>query len=366
VQPEVAGPVSSRAWVAASLLLGAVALLAVGYGFGAAARPSPPLLPSLAPLVAKVRNGVVGVTSLRLAPRPDPTAEPAGISAVHGSGFVLSRDGLVVTSRHLIGDPAMIWVDVPDHGRVQAKLAGEDALTDLALLRLDEPVPGAVELPLDGARSLRQGDWVLAVGDPYQFAQSVTIGLVSYVGRHLPGEGLLVTNDFVQISAPIHPGNSGGPVFDLEGNVAGVVTRTHQSGQGIGFAVPVRVLRWVVEAMQRAPGQVARGYLGIRFQPLLPRDRETHGIADGGALVAEVQPDQPAARAGIQPGDVLVAFGGQAVRSAYDLHDWITQGTPGQRAQVQVQRNGDLLAPFDVTLGALPRAAADPERPGSH
>lgn len=350
----------------------AVAMLAGGYLLGARsvppAPPAPATLPSLAPIVEQVRRGVVGVTSVapgRSLPEHGGTPE---FDVVHGSGFVLHREGLVVTSRHLLQDPMMVFVDVPEQGRIRAEIVGEDPTTDIALLRLSEPLVNPVGLTLGEPRPLRQGDWVIAVGDPFEFSQSVSVGVVSYVGRHLPGEGLMVTNDFLQISAPINPGNSGGPVFDLEGRVIGVVTRTHESGEGIAFAVPVRVLRWVLDSMQRNAGRVPRGYLGIRFQPLVPRDREQYAVAEGGALVVEVHPGQPADRAGIRPRDVILAFDGQPVRTAYDLHDWITQGPPGRQVQLDLSRGGSAIEPVTVTLAEPATHAADGEqpRPGKH
>ncbi len=256
-------------------------------------------------------------------------------------------------------------------------MATVEGLVPLALT----PIPGYVDSPPS------QGTWYYRVTSYYQVENqsegSNQVAAVSdatgptatiAIAHAMPlGPGLYALTLTASEPLPSEPvltwkSNSGGPVFDLEGRVIGVVTRTHESGEGIAFAVPVRVLRWVLDSMQRNAGRVPRGYLGIRFQPLVPRDREQYAVAEGGALVVEVHPGQPADRAGIRPRDVILAFDGQPVRTAYDLHDWITQGPPGRQVQLDLSRGGSAIEPVTVTLAEPATHAADGEqpRPGKH
>jgi serine protease Do len=342
--------------------------------------PRAPHLPSLAPLVRAVRGGVVGIHAYRDPVDADVAAavhddgsdsdvsdfdasaigpdrgevalrgDDAG-SSLHGTGFVIHADGLVVTNHHLIAGAQRIVVEVPGFAPCAAEVRGVDSATDLAVLRIVAPPANLTVLPLSDSAPIEQGDWVVAVGNPFEFHQSVTLGIVSYVGRHLPEEGLMVTNEYLQFSAPVNPGSSGGPLLNLHGEVVGVTTRMHASGQGISFAVPTKTLKWVLSSMDRNAGVVARGFLGIRFQPM---PRAADGSESAGAIVMDVQVDKPAHRAGLREGDVIVTFDGRPVVSAYDLHDWITQSTPGSRVQIRYRRNGVVAPGCEVELGGLP------------
>jgi serine protease Do len=268
---------------------------------------------------------------------------------------------LAVTSFHLIAGHEEIWVDCPDAPPVRAEVVGADALTDLAVLRFPPP-EGLRALPIGDSSRVEQGDWVVVIGCPFTYRDSVTVGVISHVGRHLTDEAQQVSNELLQFSAPIHPGTSGAPLLDLAGTVVGVVTAGHSGGPGISFAVPSKVLRWVIESLER-DGRVRRGHLGLALEPL---DRATaRALAlepeHGGALVARVSPRCPAERAGLRAGDVIVAWDNHPVADPYALFDAITFTLPGTRVPVEVLRAGVRLAPLVAELGELPPAAPQRE-----
>lgn len=330
---------------------------------------------TFADVVAAARPGVVTVHARAARPaaepvagEPDPDA-PAGGPRVggplfgepvfesgtgyrNGSGFVVNGKGLVVTSRHVVTGSDAIEVIVQGRGRYRAAIVGEDKATDIAIVRLEDAPPGLAALPLGESELLRAGDWIVAVGNPYGFAQTVTAGVVSFVGRHLEHSDLAVTNDFLQISAPVNPGSSGCPVLDLQGRVVGVTTQAAAGAQGISFAVPSRTLKWTLAAMEASPdGIVRRGYLGIEFASRT--DVDDAGIPCGGAVIVRVVDGAPAQRAGIRSGDVVVEVDGVPIADATTLHERIVRGAPGQRLAVQVLRSGRLHAPIEAVLSEM-------------
>lgn len=314
------------------------------------------VVPSFAEVVDRIGAGVVTVRALRDESRgPDDPAvvvgEPDGdatqlrtVDRGHplmrsGSGFVTSPRGLVVTSRHVVLGAFDIEVIVPGRAPFQAELVGEDAATDLALLRLVSAPNDLQALPLASGDGLRVGDWIVAVGNPLGFAQTVTAGIVSFVGRHLRHSDFAVTNDFLQISAPVNPGNSGCPVLDLQGRVVGVTTQAPAEAQGISFAVPAHTVAWTLAEMQRnADGRVRRGYLGIEFTGRAVATGST--TAAKGALITQVMEGQPAQRAGLRSGDVIVRVDGMDLVDARALHERILGSPPGTPLALQVWRDG--------------------------
>jgi len=293
-------------------------------------------------------------------PRSGPENRPGHGEAVldsepgfrNGSGFVVNAKGLIVTSRHVVAGAEVIDVIVPKHGKLRAVLVGEDKATDIAIVRLENPPADLHALPLGRSEKLRAGDWIVAVGNPYGFAQTVTAGVVSFVGRHLPHSDLAVTNDFVQISAPVNPGSSGCPVLDLHGRVVGVTTQAAVQAQGISFAVPSRTLKWTLDAMERSPnGSVQRGYLGIEFQSVVQVDAD--GNEHSGARIIRVVKDAPAFRAGLRSGDVVVSIDGRPVDDAMVLHEHIVRGQPGGHIALQVLRQGRLRDPIGAVLSEM-------------
>lgn len=334
------------------------------------AGPASTTWPSFAEVVAAVRPGVVAVRATGPVPATLPPQGTSGSSIRptdgtallanepkmrrrSGSGFVSDAAGLVVTCRHVVAGADRIDVLVPGHGELAAELVGEDYATDLALLRLLTPPPGLVALPIDDGGTLRAGDWIVVLGNPLGFAQTVSAGIVSFVGRHLPHSDCRVTNDFLQVSAPVHVGSSGGPVVDLHGHVVGVTTQAPLDADGIAFAVPSATLRWSIEAMLREPlGRVRRGYLGIEFTTSL-------WSADGatttprGVVIVDVVEGQPAHRAGLRKGDVVFGVDGQPIRDAKALHDRIVCSHPGKQLALQLLRDGQVHDPIVATLGEV-------------
>jgi serine protease Do len=257
-----------------------------------------------------------------------------------GSGFIIDKSGLVVTNNHVIDNSHKITVKLPDGRSFDAKLIGTDALTDVALLKIksDKPLP-TVEFGDD--REVRVGDWVVAVGNPFGLSNSVTAGIVSSLGRDIGGANY---NDFIQIDAPINRGNSGGPTFDLRGQVIGMnsmIFSPSGGSVGIGFAIPASVIHDVITQLQ-TKGHVDRGYLGVNIQSLTPEIATTLNIANPkGAIVAEVVAGGPAAQAGFQQGDVVLALNGRAVEDSRDLTRHIAALPAGTTATFTVMRNGE-------------------------
>jgi len=202
------------------------------------------------------------------------------------------------------------------------------------------------------SEELRAGDWIVAVGNPFGFAQTVTAGIVSFVGRHLPHSDFALTNDFVQFSAPVNPGSSGCPVLDLHGRVVGVTTQAAASAQGISFAVPSRTVKWALDAMEKSrDGRVRRGYLGIEFASRPGRDDD--GRRHQGALIVGITEGQPAHRAGLRKGDVVLKVDGEVVEDAMVLHEHIVRGEPGSTIALQLLRAGRVQDPIEAVLGEV-------------
>ncbi len=262
---------------------------------------------------------------------------------ISGSGFVIDRAGFVVTNNHVVATSHKITVKLPDGRSFDATLVGTDPLTDIALLRIkaDKVLP-TVEFGDD--RQVRVGDWVVAVGNPFGLSNTVTAGIVSSLGREIGGGAY---NDFIQIDAPINSGNSGGPTFDLRGQVIGmnsmIVSPTGGS-VGIGFAIPASVIHDVIAQLQ-AHGHVDRGYLGVNIQTITPDIAATLNVnSTKGALVAEVIAGGPAAQAGFQQGDVVTALNGRTVEDSRDLTRHIASLPAGSTATFTIMRDGHLKA----------------------
>ncbi len=257
-----------------------------------------------------------------------------------GSGFIIDRNGYIVTNNHVIDGAKKITVKLADGRTFDAKLMGTDSSTDVAVLRVksDKPLP-SVEFGDD--RQLRVGDWVIAVGNPFGLSNTVTAGIVSSLGRDLPGSGPY--NDFIQIDAPINRGNSGGPTFDLRGQVIGMnsmIFSPSGGSVGIGFAIPASVIHDVVAQLE-AHGRVARGWLGVQIQSITPEIASTLGINEPkGAIVASVVPGGPAAKAGFQQGDIVLAINGKGVEDSRDLTRRVAAIPAGTQATFTISRQG--------------------------
>ena len=271
-----------------------------------------------------------------------------------GSGVIVSPQGYVLTNNHVISEADEIQVLLEDGRRAAATLVGADKDTDLAVLRID--VDNLPVLPLAATETLRVGDVVLAIGNPYGVGQTVTLGIISATGRSQLGISLY--EDFIQTDAAINPGNSGGALINARGEMIGINTAIYsRSGgsQGIGFAIPVDLATSVMKQIIEQ-GYVARGWLGIEAQDLTPALAESFGLADtNGMLIAGVLRDGPADLAGIQPGDVVERINGRKVDNARAAMTLIAQAGPGKELLIEGVRGGE---PFSSTVVTGPR----PER----
>jgi serine protease Do len=271
-----------------------------------------------------------------------------------GSGFVLTKDGYIVTNNHVVEGADAVVVRFSDRQEYDAVIVGLDELSDLALLKIEaEDLP---TLPLAQPDELKVGEWVLAIGSPFGLDFSVTAGIVSAMGRSLPTE----TNDnyvpFIQTDVAINPGNSGGPLFNLAGEVVGVNSQIYtRSGGSIGlsFAIPVSVVRDVVDQL-RDGGQVKRGWLGVSIPNVDKNLAEGFGLdRPRGALVVDVVDESPAAEAGLQSGDVITTFDGESIETSSQLPHVVGLVKPGSKVEVSVMRDGTLRT-LNVEVGALP------------
>ncbi len=260
-----------------------------------------------------------------------------------GSGFVFADDGLVLTNSHVVADAAALTVALPDGRRSDADLVGHDPDTDLAVLKISAPELSVARLG-DSSR-LRAGQLVVAVGNPYGLQHTVTAGVVSALGRSLRSTSGRLIDNVIQTDAALNPGNSGGPLVTTDGEVVGVNTAMILGGQGLSFAVPINSARVVIPALLRE-GRVRRSYLGLAAQdvPLLRRVVRYFRLpSDTGVLVVSLEPDGPAARAGVREGDILVECAGEPVSGADELHRLLTVERIGRRLPVGVIRGTERL-----------------------
>ena len=269
-----------------------------------------------------------------------------------GSGFFLAADGYAVTNNHVVDKAKSVEIITDDGKTSSAKVIGTDPRTDIALIKVD----GRSDFPFVklAEKSPRIGDWVVAVGNPFGLGGTVTAGIVSARGRDI---GAGPYDDFIQIDASVNKGNSGGPTFDMDGNVIGVNTAiVSPSGGsvGIAFDIPSDTVKSVVAEL-KDKGVVSRGWIGVQIQPVTAEIAEGLGMkASEGALVAEPQAGSPAAKAGIDSGDVITAVNGHAVKDARDLARQIGAMAPGSDAKLSVWRKGEEKS-FTLTLGELPK-----------
>ena len=253
-----------------------------------------------------------------------------------GSGFIMSSDGYIITNNHVVKKAEEIEVILKGGKKYTAKIVGTDPVTDLALLKIDpeEPLP-AVEI--GDSSTLAIGDWVFAIGNPFGLGHTVTAGIVSAKGRAL---GIGRYDNFIQTDAAINPGNSGGPLFDYEGRVVGVNTAVMARGQGLGFAIPVNMAKFVIEHL-KVHGRVIRGWLGIMIQDITPEISEALGInRDKGGLVSEVKEGSPAGKSGLRRGDVIVSVEGEKIPDAATLTRKLALTKPGVDTKFVVLRDG--------------------------
>jgi serine protease Do len=253
-----------------------------------------------------------------------------------GSGLIVDSDGHIVTNNHVIGEASEVEVRLSDKTKLIAHVIGKDPDTDLALLKVtaDRPLPSA---RFGDSATVKVGQWVLAVGNPFGLDRTVTLGVVSGIGRE--NINLSRYENFIQTDASINPGNSGGPLFNLRGEVIGINTAIINFAQGIGFAIPSNMAKQVIDQLI-AKGKVVRGWLGVGIQPLTPELAKKFGVNEGeGVLVNEVFEKDPAAAAGIKPGDIIVKIDGVVVDSPNKLSRLIGALPPGATSKIEVVRD---------------------------
>ncbi len=253
-----------------------------------------------------------------------------------GSGFVISPDGYIVTNNHVVEGVDEIQILFEDGVEREAEVAGRDPKTDIALLRVQSEKE-LFALPLGDSEAVRPGDWVVAIGNPFGLAHTVTAGIVSAKHRII-GQGSY--DDFIQTDAAINPGNSGGPLINLSGEVIGINTAINPRANTIGFAVPVNMTKAILPQL-RSQGHVTRGWLGVMIQEVTPELAEQFELDEPqGALVGRVMPDGPAAEAGIERGDVIVEFDGEAIESWNELPRVVAATPVDKKVRVTVLRDG--------------------------
>ena len=265
-----------------------------------------------------------------------------------GTGFIINTNGYIVTNNHVVADADEITVTLASQEEFEATLIGRDPKTDLALLRIDSPLP-LPTVPFGDSEDLEVGEWVLAIGNPFGLGHTVTAGIVSAKGRII---GAGPYDDFIQTDASINPGNSGGPLFNMRGEVVGINAAIIPNGQGIGFAIPINMAKNVLSQLYDK-GNVTRGWLGVAVQNIAPDMLGAFELDDAnGALVSGIVSDAPADEAGLRQGDVIVGFHGSAVEDSSALPGLVAVVAPGTTVEVEIIRNGERMT-IPVTLGEL-------------
>ena len=274
-----------------------------------------------------------------------------------GTGFVIDASGLILTNNHVVAEATKIEIDFygdEDGDYYEARVLGRDPLTDSALLELTERPEGELSVAKFGdSDQMEPGDWVMAIGNPFGYGHTVTVGVISAVGRDyraVPGR----SQDVLQTDAAINPGNSGGPLLNIRGEVIGIntaIVSDRPSNVGIGFAIPSNVVRELLTELRG--GRVTRGRIGVQIYDVEEEDRETLGLtADGGAVVSAVAESGPAGAADMRPGDVIVAYNGEPIDDTRDLQNRVVATRPGTTVPIDVVRNGEEIT-LDVTVEAL-------------
>ncbi|MFQ5894025.1 MAG: Do family serine endopeptidase, partial [Nitrospinota bacterium] len=265
-----------------------------------------------------------------------------------GSGIIYDKEGYIITNNHVVERASEIKVKLHDGDEYDAKVIGTDPKTDLALIKIeaDQALP---TLTLGDSDALQVGEWVVAIGNPFGLEHTVTVGVVSAMGRVI---GTGPYDDFIQTDASINPGNSGGPLLNTDGEVVGINTAIVAAGQGIGFAIPSNITRQVIEDL-RTKGSVVRGWLGVVVQRMSPELAESFGLEEHtGALVAEVIDESPAEKAGIKRGDIITKFNDTEIKTMDVLPRNVAATQPGTKASVTLLRNGKKKT-VTVTIGTL-------------
>ena len=265
-----------------------------------------------------------------------------------GSGFIISKDGYILTNNHVVANADEIYVTLPDKHRFKAKIVGTDPKTDIALIKIDPKGENLKPVKLGDSDKIEVGEWVVAIGNPFGFSRTVTVGIISAKGRVI-GEGPY--DNFLQTDAAINPGNSGGPLINMKGEVIGINTAIIASAQGIGFAIPINMAKALLPQLKK--GKIIRGWLGVTIQQVNEDLAQYFGMKEPhGALVTSVFPDSPAEKAGIKRGDVIIEFDGHKIKGVHDLPRIVATTKVGKIVDVVVLRGGKKIS-LKVKVGEM-------------
>jgi Do/DeqQ family serine protease len=276
---------------------------------------------------------------------------PREESRASGSGVIVDARGYILTNNHVVENAADVEVRLSDDRKFKATVVGRDPKTDLAVLKVDPGAGALAVAELGDSDKLRIGQWAIAIGNPFGLDRTVTVGIISAVGR--TRVGVATYEAFIQTDASINPGNSGGPLLNLDGRVIGINTAILSTGQGIGFSIPINMAREIMTQLI-AKGRVVRGWLGIAIQDLTPELAAGFGVKpSSGVLVSDVMKDSPAETGGMKPGDIITEFGGTPIKDVTDLQKKVAATEPGRPMPVVVIRD-KASTPLTIKLGEQP------------
>lgn len=280
-----------------------------------------------------------------------------------GSGFIISSDGYILTNNHVVDGADNVIVKLSNRKELKAKIIGQDKRTDVAVLKVD--AKGLPVAKIGSAKNLKVGQWVLAIGEPFGLDYTVTHGIVSAIGRALPDDTYV---PFIQTDVPINPGNSGGPLFNMNGEVVGINSQIYSNSggsMGLSFSIPIDIAMSVADQL-KAKGHVTRGFLGVSVQDVSGDLAKSFGLSvPKGALVAEAVKGTPAEKAGIQAGDIILAFNGHAINKSADLPPIVGATPIGKKVKVKILRAGDIKY-VSVKLKALDKYSSAAEGSSIH
>jgi serine protease Do len=277
-----------------------------------------------------------------------------------GSGFIISSDGYILTNNHVVANADSVKVHLSDHRTFKAKIVGEDKIYDIALLKVD--ASGLPTVQIGNSDDLQPGQWVVAIGSPFGLDHSVSAGIVSYVGRSLGGQDQPAV-PFIQTDVPINRGNSGGPLFNLAGQVVGInsqIFSTDGGAMGLSFSIPINLAMNAANQL-KTKGHVSRGMIGVTIQNITDEIAKSKGLSRAqGALVTQLQPGGPGAKAGLKVGDVITAFDGHKIYESAQLPPVVAMTPPGTNASVSILRDGKPMT-LRIKVAEMPRNGLTPE-----
>lgn len=315
--------------------------------------------PSFADLAEKLTPSVVNISSFSQSETENGEGNTP-LSESLGSGFIIDGNGYIITNNHVVDKAESISITLSDNTKTEARVIGKDPKTDLALIKIETKRPlNAVKF--GDSDKIRVGDWVLAIGNPFGLGSSVTAGIVSAKSRDIESGPY---DSFIQTDASINQGNSGGPMFNLQGEVIGIssaIFSTTGASQGVGFAIPANLAGWVISQLKEH-GEVKRGWIGIKIQPNTPEIADSLGIsANQGVVVSGVTEQGPAQKAGLQAGDIVLSFNRQPIDNTKNLSRLIAETKIGTPAPIEIWRNGQkqtLTVPIELMPEETPLSAA--------